>query len=197
MAETESAAYSIICAYYNNYVNNNTGWYSVEDWVRQQENSDALKYHYFKDIKIGDNYNTNDILMLEAASIARFLILCDSVVGTKLIETDEYIVSGIKSAAASVASAAKSVVQGAINAAKSALKINSPSKVFIAIGKSTNEGFVKGIEADANKSAAAAEGLAYSVIDSMQSSIARISNAINADIDMHPTIRPVLDLSNV
>ena len=107
------------------------------------------------------------------------------------------LISGIKSAAASVASAARSVVQGAINAAKSALKINSPSKVFIAIGKSTNEGFVKGIEADAHKSAAAAEGLAYSVIDSMQSSIARISNAINTDIDMNPTIRPVLDLSNV
>ena len=107
------------------------------------------------------------------------------------------LISGIKSAASSVASAARSVVQGAINAAKKALKINSPSKVFIAIGKSTNEGFVKGIEADAHKSAAAAEGLAYSVIDSMQSSIARISNAINADIDMNPTIRPVLDLSNV
>ena len=107
------------------------------------------------------------------------------------------LISGIKSAAASVASAARSVVQGAINAAKKALKINSPSKVFIAIGKSTNEGFVKGIEADAHKSAAAAEGLAYSVIDSMQSSIARISNAINTDIDMNPTIRPVLDLSNV
>ena len=107
------------------------------------------------------------------------------------------LITGIKSAAASVASAARSVVQGAINAAKRALKINSPSKVFIAIGKSTNEGFVKGIEADAHKSASAAEGLAYSVIDSMQSSIAKISNAINTDIDMSPTIRPVLDLSNV
>lgn len=107
------------------------------------------------------------------------------------------LISGIKSAASSVAAAARSVVQGAINAAKSALKINSPSKVFIAIGKSTNEGFVKGIEADAHKSASAAEGLACSVIDSMQSSIAKISNAINTDIDMSPTIRPVLDLSNV
>ena len=107
------------------------------------------------------------------------------------------LVSGIKSAAASVASAAKSVVQGAINAAKSALQINSPSKVFIAIGKSTNEGFVKGIEADANKSANAAENLAYDVIDAMRSTISRVSNAINADMDMNPTIRPVLDLSNV
>lgn len=107
------------------------------------------------------------------------------------------LISGIKSAAASVASAAKSVVQGAINAAKSALKINSPSKVFIAIGKSTNEGFVKGIEADANKSANAAENLAYDVIDAMQSTISRVTNAINADMDMNPTIRPVLDLSNI
>lgn len=107
------------------------------------------------------------------------------------------LVSGIKSAASSVASAARSVVQGAINAAKSALKINSPSKVFIAIGKSTNEGFVKGINADANESANAAENLAYAVIDSMKSTISKVGDAVNMDLNANPTIRPVMDLSNV
>ena len=37
-------------------------------------------------------------------------------------------------------------MEGAINAAKSALNINSPSKVFMQIGEYTGAGFVKGIE---------------------------------------------------
>lgn len=107
------------------------------------------------------------------------------------------LISGIKSAAASVASAARSVVQGAINAAKSALKINSPSKVFIEIGKSTGEGFVVGMDRTAGAVANSAASLADSAISNVRDSISKIANAVNDNIDAQPTIRPVLDLSNV
>ena len=107
------------------------------------------------------------------------------------------LISGIKSAAASVASAARSVVQGAINAAKSALKINSPSKVFIEIGKFTGEGFVVGMDRTAGAVANSAASLADSAISNVRDSISKIANAVNDNIDTQPTIRPVLDLSNV
>lgn len=107
------------------------------------------------------------------------------------------LVSGIKSAAASVASAARSVVQGAINAAKSALQINSPSKVFIAIGKFTGEGFVVGMDRTAGAVANSAASLADSAISNVRNSISKIANAVSDNIDAQPTIRPVLDLSNV
>ena len=107
------------------------------------------------------------------------------------------LISGIRSAAASVASAARSVVQGAINAAKSALKINSPSKVFIEIGKFTGEGFVVGMDRTAGAVANSAASLADSAIAAMQNSISMIANAVSDNIDAQPTIRPVLDLSNV
>ena len=107
------------------------------------------------------------------------------------------LISGIKSAAASVASAARSVVQGAINAAKSALKINSPSKVFIEIGKFTGEGFVVGMDRTAGSVANSAASLADSAISNVRDSISKIANAVNDNIDAQPTIRPVLDLSNV
>lgn len=107
------------------------------------------------------------------------------------------LISGIKSAAASVASAARSVVQGAINAAKSALKINSPSKVFIEIGKFTGEGFVVGMDRTAGSVAKSAASLADSAISNVRDSISKIANAVNDNIDAQPTIRPVLDLSNV
>lgn len=107
------------------------------------------------------------------------------------------LINGIRSAAASVASAARSVVQGAINAAKSALKINSPSKVFIEIGKFTGEGFVVGMDRTAGAVANSAANLADSAISNVRDSISKIANAVNDNIDAQPTIRPVLDLSNV
>ena len=107
------------------------------------------------------------------------------------------LISGIKSAAASVASAARSVVQGAINAAKSALKINSPSKVFIEIGKFTGEGMVVGMNKTARAVALSAEDMAKGAIDNVRNSVSKIAEAVNTNIDAQPTIRPVLDLSNV
>ena len=57
----------------------------------------------------------------------------------------EGMISGLASGVGAVVSAAKSIAGSAIDAAKSVLDINSPSKVFISIGKSVNEGFAKGL----------------------------------------------------
>lgn len=114
--------------------------------------------------------------------------------GRSLIEG---FVSGIKQKAASVASAAKSVVEKAISAAKDALKINSPSKVFIEIGKFTSEGLAVGIERNTDMVSNASEGMAETAIDNVRNAISRISNAMNGNMDMNPTITPVMDLSNI
>ena len=105
--------------------------------------------------------------------------------------------AGIRSRAASAASAAASAVAKAISAAKSKLKINSPSKVFIEIGKWTVMGMEKGLDNNAYRVSRSATNLADSAITTMQSSISRIASVINDNIDAQPTIRPVLDLSNV
>lgn len=115
-------------------------------------------------------------------------------IGSSIIQG---LVGGIKSMASSVASAARSVVQGAINAAKSALKINSPSKVFIEIGKYTGEGMVVGLDRTAGKVARSADNMANSAISIVKRSVSRIGEALTADMDTQPVIRPVLDLSNV
>jgi tape measure domain-containing protein len=57
----------------------------------------------------------------------------------------EGMISGLGSGIGAVVSAAKRIAGSAIDAAKGVLHINSPSKVFIAIGKSVNEGFAKGL----------------------------------------------------
>ena len=107
------------------------------------------------------------------------------------------LVSGITSMASSVAAKAKSVVQGAVNAAKKALKINSPSKVFIEIGKYTTEGFAVGLDKYTKNATKSATNLANSVIDNVKNPLSNIGRIIDGEIDANPTIAPVLDLSNV
>ena len=107
------------------------------------------------------------------------------------------LVSGISSMASAVASKARSIVQGAVNAAKKALKINSPSKVFIEIGKYTTEGFAVGLDKYARNATKSATNLANSVIDNVKNPLSNIGRIIDGEIDANPTITPVLDLSNV
>ncbi|WP_411842113.1 hypothetical protein [Salinicoccus sp. HZC-1] len=61
------------------------------------------------------------------------------------------LVDGIKGAAQNAVDAATGMVSGALNAAKSLLGINSPSKVFKEIGQYTSQGLAIGIDKDANK----------------------------------------------
>lgn len=107
------------------------------------------------------------------------------------------LVNGIKSMASRVASAAKSVVTGAINAAKRALDINSPSRVMMEIGKFTVEGFAKGLDDNVGMSNKSSERMANGAISAINNSIGMIKDIVDSDIDMKPTITPVLDLSNI
>jgi hypothetical protein len=93
--------------------------------------------------------------------------------------------------------AAKQLVADAIDAAKAQAGINSPSKVFAGIGAYCVMGLANGFIDNANIAKGAASELSDSVIGAFQSTIQQISEVVNSDIDTQPTIRPVLDLSDV
>lgn len=92
---------------------------------------------------------------------------------------------------------AKAMANAAEKAAKEALDINSPSKVFRAIGYSVPEGFAQGIDRMGSLVTSSSTDMAQAAILNVKSSIARIADTVNSDIDTQPTIRPVLDLSDV
>lgn len=121
--------------------------------------------------------------------------------GTALVQAGrdmiQGFINGVKEKAKAVYNAAKETVTNAINAAKNALKINSPSKVFIGIGGSVNEGFAKGLIKYSRWTSSAANNLAENVIDTVTNPLSRISSILDENIDANPTITPVLDLSNV
>lgn len=92
---------------------------------------------------------------------------------------------------------AKEMAKATKNAAKKELLIASPSKEFFKIGAFVAQGFANGIRGDSSKSTEAASNMAASALDTVRNSVSRIAEAINNDIDTQPTIRPVLDLSDV
>ncbi|PCF70807.1 terminase [Staphylococcus delphini] len=72
----------------------------------------------------------------------------------------EGLANGIKRGVQWVIDAAKGVAERAVNAAKTALGINSPSRVFKEIGRFVSQGLGMGIEKDAYKAVNAVQGIA-------------------------------------
>lgn len=106
-------------------------------------------------------------------------------------------IEGVKAKAQDLIDAAKGVVDNAIDAAKALLGIKSPSRVFKQIGIYCDEGMIIGLNSMAGAVSKASEGVGEGAINAVSNTIANIADVINNDIDAEPTIRPVLDLSNV
>lgn len=105
--------------------------------------------------------------------------------------------AGISANSFKAAAKATAMANAAEKAAKKALDINSPSKVFRAIGTSVPEGFAQGIGKLGNLVSRSTNNMADRAIEGTKSAMSRIAEAVNADVDTQPTIRPVLDLSGV
>ena len=75
--------------------------------------------------------------------------------------------------------------------------IHSPSKVFAEFGQYLDEGLVVGLNKYSGKVSDSAEDVGKDAIKSMSGAISGISSVVDSDIDSQPTIRPVMDLSNI
>ena len=106
-------------------------------------------------------------------------------------------VSGISANSYKAAAKARAMARAAAEAAEEELDINSPSKVFRAIGTAIPEGFAQGITKLSGVVKSSSVSMADVAIDGVRNSIARVASVVNTDIDAQPTIRPVVDLSAV
>lgn len=105
--------------------------------------------------------------------------------------------SGITINTFRASAAAKAMATAAYQAAKEVLKINSPSKAFRSLGYSVPEGFAMGIDRLSGLVKDSSVSMAKTAINGTKNAIAHIADVINSDIDAQPTIRPVVDLTNV
>lgn len=107
------------------------------------------------------------------------------------------IVSGVNSQSSSLTSTVTSVAQLALRAAKAALGIHSPSTEFAKIGEFADRGLANGLKKFAGLVGAEGTNVGRTAINSLKGTLSNIAELVNGDLDMAPTIRPVLDLTNI
>ena len=107
------------------------------------------------------------------------------------------LIEGIEAKYDAVYQAAYILGQKAVQGEKKGQQSESPSKATIKAGKWFGEGLIIGINQMSNSVYSAGSSLGEEAVSSLSKSISRIGDVVNSDIDAQPTIRPVLDLSDV
>lgn len=105
--------------------------------------------------------------------------------------------NGISSSSYKAAAKARAMARAAAQAAESELGIHSPSKVGYGIGGYFGLGFVNALGDYEDRVYEASSNMADSARSGLGKAISRIKDTIDSDMDTQPTIRPVLDLSDV
>ena len=120
---------------------------------------------------------------------------------SKYYSAGSYLVTGFKNGVTENAfkaeAAATAMAQAALEAAKEVFDENSPSKEFYKIGKFVAEGLANGITDSARLATDSSGQMATDTIDGAKSIISKASEYLVNGIDAQPTIRPVLDLSDI
>lgn len=91
----------------------------------------------------------------------------------------------------------RAIAKAVEKAIRDELDINSPSKVMAEVGMGVPEGLALGIDKFSNLATRSAKSMASDTIGTVTSSISKISDMVNNGIDAQPTIRPVMDLTDV
>ena len=120
---------------------------------------------------------------------------------TNFYDAGSYVVSGFANGISSKTWQAEAktteMAKAAVKAARKELKINSPSKVFMKIGGGVPEGFAKGINKFGYYVTDSIGQMSKNSLDQTKNVISNIASVLDTDIDTQPTIRPVVDLSDV
>lgn len=107
------------------------------------------------------------------------------------------LIDGIWSKAREVISAASEIASNVLSVIRGVFDENSPSKEAITITEYVDKGLAIGLRKYAGVVTKASEYVGNSALDSMSESISGVASLVDQDVNFQPTIRPVIDLSNV
>ena len=107
------------------------------------------------------------------------------------------LIKGIKDGVKHAVVAAQDLASDVWNSVCDFLGIKSPSRKFIEIGKYSDQGLAVGLSKYTGVVTSAAKDVGSDAVSTLSKSLSGISKIITDDIDSNPTIRPVLDLTDV
>ena len=118
--------------------------------------------------------------------------------GSKLFRAiADGIATAIKQGGKDIHYAGEVIGQALLDGAKAALGINSPSKEFYKLGEFASQGITGGLNDTAKYAGQAAANVGNVAISSLSKSLAGVSDLAISNLDMSPTIKPVVDLTDV
>ena len=104
---------------------------------------------------------------------------------------------GIEAEINSIRALMRQMSNEAVNTARDELQIASPSKVFYEIGKFTGLGFTNALRDHMDETYSVGVDVAEAAKKGLSSAVLKVGDFLDTNLDTQPTIRPVLDLSNI
>jgi tape measure domain-containing protein len=112
-----------------------------------------------------------------------------------------YCVSGLVNGLNAGQSRVRTAAQGLAEALKEGITltliIKSPSRLMREYGEYAGEGFIMGLNEYGSVAYEAGANMGDSAVDGLSRTIDTLGSLVSGDMDMTPTVRPVLDLSSV
>lgn len=130
-----------------------------------------------------------ELINLQGGLIADFLGL-----GRDLVQG---IAAGVSSFASSVGASVLDAVSGAWDSAMNWLQAKSPSRRFMKMGKYIDQGLAVGLDDNAGEVSNSAVAVAQRAHAAMSDTLSQLSMDALGGMSFDPTIRPILDLSDV
>jgi tape measure domain-containing protein len=112
------------------------------------------------------------------------------------VDAAQGLVDGLKNQHAEIEKQMDAIADSMIKAIKKALGIKSPSREFMKVASLSVEGLIKGFEDASPGIMRASTAVGNKTLESLRTSLSKMPNILS-DIDAQPTIRPILDLSDV
>lgn len=153
----------------------------------------------------------NNVATLVQAGADLIIKVLDGITQGVIDNSERFKQSGIKLATALVDgmtggmatkaqeawNAASKLGNEVIAAIKAAFDSHSPSKKTFVEGENLVMGLVNGVDKNAKKAVSSARSLGVSAIKALSDSMGNASNFIDGEINVNPTIRPILDLTDI
>lgn len=109
----------------------------------------------------------------------------------------EGFAAGIRAGIDDATTAATEMGEATLSALAASIRTNSPSKEAYKIGDFFDLGFINAIRDGAEGAYSAAADMGGYATSGLSDAISKVKDIIESDVDAQPTIRPVLDLSDV
>lgn len=113
------------------------------------------------------------------------------------VDSAQGIVKGLQSQQAAIEKQMDVIAAAMVKSIKKALGIKSPSREFMKVGDWSIKGLAAGLKSASSVSEDAAASVGHDTINSLRKTLTGLSDLVGDDLNVDPTIRPVLDLSQV